>query len=242
MTFDYFAMNHKVTPILRFSRDRYFIGSARFIDLVEGVDLAIRIGDRQDTSLIAERIGAIGYFATVEEPRSPNCFLAVSTDDTTFYRFIIVKKLKNDAKVISGKILNNGSAIGNTVSGAARAAVVNATHKKSSKNLGLLQDIAIGAATNVVTNAIIRNGHSKNAITGADGALINIFGVALVMGRSRLRRGRRLLKGSTDPSSRERTCPHLTRPTVPSANSPMPKVRFVVPKPRQLGGRDTFLK
>ena len=45
----------------------------------EGVDLAIRIGDRQDTSLIAERIGvtrrvavgAIGYFATVEEPRSP---------------------------------------------------------------------------------------------------------------------------------------------------------------------------
>ena len=82
------------------------------------------------------------------------------------------------ANVISGKILDNGSAIGNTVSGAATGAVVNATHKKSSKKIpGLLQDSAVGAATNVVTNAIISNGHTgKNAISGAaDGALINIL-------------------------------------------------------------------
>ena len=80
--------------------------------------------------------------------------------------------------VISGKILDNGSAIGNTVSGAATGAVVNATHKSSSKKApNLLKDSAVGAATNVVTGAIIGNGHAgKNAITGAaDGALINIL-------------------------------------------------------------------
>lgn len=80
--------------------------------------------------------------------------------------------------VISGKILDNGSAIGNTVSGAATGAVVNATHQKSGKKIpSLLQDSAVGAATNVVTGAIIGNGHAgKNAIAGAaDGALINIL-------------------------------------------------------------------
>ena len=82
------------------------------------------------------------------------------------------------ANVISGKILDNGSAIGNTVSGAATGAVVNATHKESSKKIpGLLQDSAVGAATNLVTGAIIGNGHTgKNAVSGAaDGALINIL-------------------------------------------------------------------
>jgi hypothetical protein len=82
------------------------------------------------------------------------------------------------SNVISGKILDNGSAIGNTVSGAATGAVVNATHKKSDKKIiGVLKDSAVGAATNVVTNAIINNGHTgKNAIAGAaDGALVNIL-------------------------------------------------------------------
>ena len=82
------------------------------------------------------------------------------------------------ANVISGKIIDNGSAIGNTVSGAATGAVVNVTHKKSSEKISsLLQDSAVGAATNVVKGAIIGNGHTgKNAISGAaDGALINIL-------------------------------------------------------------------
>ncbi len=75
------------------------------------------------------------------------------------------------SNVISGKILHNGSAIGNAASGAATGAVVHATHKN------LLQDSAVGAATNTVTGAIIGNGHTgKNAISGAaDGALINIL-------------------------------------------------------------------
>ena len=79
---------------------------------------------------------------------------------------------------ISGKVLNNGSVIGNTVSGATTGAVVNVTHNKSSRKIpSLLQDSAVGAATNIVTGAIIGNGHTgKNAITGAaDGALINIL-------------------------------------------------------------------
>ena len=82
------------------------------------------------------------------------------------------------AGVISGKILDNGSAIGNTVSIAATGAVVNATHKKSSKKIpGLLQDSAVSAATNLVTGAIIGNEHTgKNAISGAaDEALTNIL-------------------------------------------------------------------
>lgn len=82
------------------------------------------------------------------------------------------------SNVISGKILDNGSAIGNTVTGAATGEVVNATHQKSGKKIpSLLQDSAVGAATNLVTNAIIDNGHTgKNAIAGAaDGALINIL-------------------------------------------------------------------
>lgn len=81
------------------------------------------------------------------------------------------------SNVISGNILNNGSAIGNTVGGAATGAVVNATHKKSGKKSSLLQDSAVGAATNLVTGAVIGNGHTgKNAISGAaDGALINIL-------------------------------------------------------------------
>ncbi len=82
------------------------------------------------------------------------------------------------SNVISGKILDNGSAIGNTASGAATGAVVNATHKKSDKKIqSLLQDSAVGAATNVVSGAVIGNGHAgKNAIAGAaDGALINIL-------------------------------------------------------------------
>ncbi len=82
------------------------------------------------------------------------------------------------SNVISGKILDNGSAIGNAASGAATGAVVNTTHKKSSKKIsGLLRDSAVAAATNTVTGAIIGNGHTgKNAISGAaDGALINIL-------------------------------------------------------------------
>ena len=82
------------------------------------------------------------------------------------------------SNVISGKILDNGSAIGNTVSGAATGAVVNATHKSSSKKVpSLIQDSAVGAATNLVTGAVIGNGHTgKNAISGAaDGALINVL-------------------------------------------------------------------
>ena len=56
--------------------------------------------------------------------------------------------------------------------------MVNATHKKSAKKIpSLVKDSAVGAATNVVTGAIIGNGHTvKNAIAGAaDGALINIL-------------------------------------------------------------------
>ena len=82
------------------------------------------------------------------------------------------------SNVISGKILDNGSAIGNTASGAATGAVVNATYKKSGKKVpSLLQDSAVGAATNVVTGAIIGNGHAgKNTISGAaNGVLINIL-------------------------------------------------------------------
>ena len=91
-----------------------------------------------------------------------------------FYKILGVGAGSN---VISGKILDNGSAIGNTVGGAATGAVVNATHKKSGKKSSLLQDSAVGAATNLVTGAVIGNGHTgKNAISGAaDGALINIL-------------------------------------------------------------------
>jgi hypothetical protein len=80
--------------------------------------------------------------------------------------------------VITGEILDNGSTVKNAIGGAATGAAVSATHDKKKDNSvgGILQDAAVGAATNAVTGAILDNGDvGNNAATGAaSGALINI--------------------------------------------------------------------
>jgi hypothetical protein len=79
---------------------------------------------------------------------------------------------------VGGAVLNNGSTVNNAIGGAATGAVVSATHDKKKDNSvgGIVQDAAVGAATNTVTGLILGNGEAgNNAISGAaTGALINV--------------------------------------------------------------------
>lgn len=80
--------------------------------------------------------------------------------------------------VVTGEIINNGSAVGNAVKGAATGAAVNATHDSTNNSVGgTVKDAAVGAAANVVTGVIIDDGSvGENAATGAaTGALLNII-------------------------------------------------------------------
>jgi hypothetical protein len=80
--------------------------------------------------------------------------------------------------VVTGAVLGNGSTVNNAIGGAATGAAVSATHDKKKDNSvgGILQDAAVGAATNAITGEILDNGDlGGNAASGAaTGALINV--------------------------------------------------------------------
>lgn len=82
------------------------------------------------------------------------------------------------ANLVTGGILQNGSAVGNTVKGAATGAAVNATQNEDNNSVsGTVQDAAVGAAANATTGAILDDGSfGENALTGAaTGVLLNVL-------------------------------------------------------------------
>ncbi|MGK7911099.1 MAG: hypothetical protein AB4050_06390 [Synechococcus sp.] len=78
---------------------------------------------------------------------------------------------------VYGAVTGNGDLLENALSGAATGAAVSATHDESRTGIGgVVQDAAVGAATNTVTGAVLGNGSvTQNAIGGAaTGVLINV--------------------------------------------------------------------
>ena len=78
---------------------------------------------------------------------------------------------------VYGAVTGNGDLLENALSGAATGAAVSVTHNESRNGVGsIVQDAAVGAATNTVTGAVLGNGSmSQNAIGGAaTGVLVNV--------------------------------------------------------------------
>ncbi|MEM8716100.1 MAG: hypothetical protein AAF268_16190 [Cyanobacteria bacterium P01_A01_bin.3] len=78
---------------------------------------------------------------------------------------------------VYGAVTGNGDLLENALSGAATGAAVSATHSESRTGVGgVVQDAAVGAATNTVTGVVLGNGSvTQNAIGGAaTGVLINV--------------------------------------------------------------------
>jgi DNA-binding transcriptional LysR family regulator len=118
----------QIVPRLKLFLDRYpdikidLIMSDRFSDLIEeGVDLAIRIGNIQDNSLITRRIGvtrritvgALSYFQQAREPEVPedlthhNCIVYTQLSTVNEWHF---QGRQGDVKVaVSGNFQANNS-------------------------------------------------------------------------------------------------------------------------------------
>ena len=118
----------QIVPRLKAFFDRFpdikidLMMTDQFIDLVEaGVDLAIRIGDVQDTSLMTRRIGmtkrvAVGtptYFEQVGEPQVPTDLLhhscIVYTSLSTGNEWHFQNRQETVKVIVSGKLQTNSS-------------------------------------------------------------------------------------------------------------------------------------
>lgn len=121
----------QIVPRIKAFLDRYpdikvdLIMNDRFVDLVEeGVDLAIRIGELNDTSLIAHKIGtarrvtigSISYFEKAGEPQQPedlvhyNCIVYTELSTGNEWHFKGIKELVK-VKVKGNFQTNNSTAI-----------------------------------------------------------------------------------------------------------------------------------